>query len=121
MTSGLDEILANITKLQVQNKRAARDAVGEGAEKFAENLESNTPIDDGDLAGDVQISNFKGGAHGTIEKDVGYGTSTGYRVKYPDDGTIHQRPQNFKEKTIEQSTGQIKEIFAKKIQEGLKL
>lgn len=121
MTTGLEEILSNIHKLQVNNKRVAREAVTEAAELFAENLEANTPTDEGEMANDVQITGFKGGAQGQIEKDIGYGKSTGYRVKYPDDGTIHQRPQNFKERTIQQSTQPVKEIYVKKIQEGLKL
>lgn len=121
MTTGLEGILANITKLQVQNKRVAREAVNEGAEKFADNLEANTPYDEGDMQSDVTVSGMRGGAYGTMEKDIGYGKSTGWRVKYPDDGTIKQSPQNFKEKTINQSRGEIQQIFADKISEGLKL
>lgn len=121
MTTGLDEILANIHKLQANNKRVARQAVHEGAELFAKNLEANTPYGEGEMKSDVTISGFKGGPQGQIEKDIGYGKSTGWRVKYPDDGTINQRPQNFKERTIQESTAPIQELYAKKIQEGLKL
>ena len=141
MTTGLDEILANIHKLQVNNKRVARQAVAEGAELFAKNLEANTPLgvygpkryssktslafggNGGSerMKSDVAISGFKGGPQGQIEKDIGYGKSTGWRVKYPDDGTINQLPQYFKEKTIQESTAPIQELYAKKIQEGLKL
>lgn len=121
MTSGFDEILANITKLQVNNRRQARKAVSDAAELFAEALKENTPKDEGDMAEDVVISGFKGGSQAEIEKDIGYGKATGYRVKYPDDGTINQSPQNFKEKTINEMTPKIQKLYAERIKEGLKL
>ncbi|UDM70661.1 HK97-gp10 family putative phage morphogenesis protein [Vagococcus fluvialis] len=121
MTTGLEEMLANIHKLQVNNRRVAREAVSEGADMFAQQLESNTPDDSGVLKSDVMVSGFKGGGQGQIEKDVGYGGSTGWRVKYPDDGTIHQRPQNFKEKTINEMTPKVQELYVKKMAEGLNL
>lgn len=121
MTTGLEGILANITKLQVNNKRVAREAVSDGADKFAEMLSGNTPIDEGDMQSDVTVSGFKGGPQAQIEKDIGYGKATGWRVKYPDDGTINQRPQTFKEHTINEATPKIKEIYAEKIKEGLNL
>ncbi|BAO06356.1 MULTISPECIES: HK97-gp10 family putative phage morphogenesis protein [Enterococcus] len=121
MTSGIEEILANIEKLQLNNKRLAREAVNEGAEIVANNLEKNTPYDDGGLSNDVHVSGFKGGAQGQIEKDIGYGKGTGWRVKYPDSGTINQRPQNFKEKTITESRDPVLSMYADKIKEGLKL
>ena len=85
MTSGLEGILANVHKLQVNNRRVAREAVAEGAETFADMLAENTPTDEGDMQADVTITGFRGGAQGQIEKDIGYGKATGYRVKYPDD------------------------------------
>lgn len=121
MTSGLEDILANVHKLQVNNRRVAREAVTEGAEAFADMLAENTPTDEGDMQADVTITGFRGGAQGQIEKDIGYGKATGYRVKYPDDGTIHQRPQNFKEKTINEATPKVQQVFAEKIKEGLNL
>lgn len=121
MTTGLDEILGNITKLQVNNRRVAREAVDEGAKLFGDLLEVNTPVDEGDMRGDVTVSGFKGGGQGQIEKDIGYGSSTGWRVKYPDDGTIKQRPQNFKEKTINESRPKIQDVYSRKIKEGLNL
>lgn len=121
MTTGLEGILANITKLQTQNRAAARRAVNRGAEKFAENLADNTPTESGEMSQDVVVTGFKGGSYGTIEKDVGYGKSTGGRVKYPDTGTIHQSPQNFKEHTVNQSRPEVLNIFAEEIEAGLKL
>ena len=43
MTSGLDEILSNLTKLQVKAPKTARAAVTEVAEKFEKQLKANTP------------------------------------------------------------------------------
>ena len=43
MTSGLDEILSNLTKLQVRAPKTAREAVTEVAEKFEKQLKANTP------------------------------------------------------------------------------
>lgn len=121
MTTGLEEILANIHKLQVNNRRVAREAVSEAADLTAEILKEKTPEDSGILEGDITVTGFKGGPQGQIEKDIGYGKEAGWRVKYPDDGTINQRPQNFKEHTIEAARPKVQEIYAKKIAEGLKL
>lgn len=121
MTSGIEEILANLEKLQVNNRRVAREAVSEGADMFADQLKVNTPVDGGILQSDVAVSGFKGGGQGQIEKDIGYGGKTAGRVKYPDDGTIHQRPQNFKEKTVNQMTPKVQQLYAQKIREGLSL
>lgn len=121
MTEGLNEMLANLRKLEVQNRAAARRAVTEVAETFAENLEANTPEDSGVLASDVTVTGFKGGSKGLLEKDIGYGKGSGFRARFPDTGTINQRPQNFIERTINQTTPTAQQIFVKHIKEGLKL
>lgn len=121
MTTGTEEMLANLVKLEVQNRTAARRAINEGAELFAKNLKANTATDSGELKEHVEVSGFKGGNQGLLEKDIGYSSSVGYRVKYPDTGTIHQRPQNFVEKTIDQTTPEVLEIYEKHIMKGLNL
>lgn len=121
MTTGTDDLLANLTKLQLNNKRAARKAVDEGAQLFAKNLEGNTPTDSGDMAASVEVSGFKGANQGLIEKDIGYNRTVGNRVHYPDTGTIYQSAQNFVEQTINQSTPQVQEIYREQIIKGLKL
>lgn len=124
MTKGIDEILANLDKLQVKNRRAARLAVSDGAEEFKSILESNTPEDDEDgihLVDNINISGFKGANVGLISKDIGFGQETGWRSHFPDDGTMYQRKQNFKEKSINQATPKVKEIYAERIREGLGL
>ena len=55
-----------------------------------------------------------------------YGRSThnlasAWRAHYPNDGTIYQQGQDFKEKTINEMTPRAKEIYAEKIKEGLGL
>lgn len=44
MTSGLDNILANLTKIQVKAPKAARGAVTEVAEEFEKALKSTLPF-----------------------------------------------------------------------------
>lgn len=124
MTSGLDNILANLTKLQVKAPKAARDAVTEVAEEFEKALKANTPVyedEDTHLRDDTAISGFKGANEGIVSKDIGYGKRTGWRAHFPNDGTIYQRAQDFKEKTINEMTPKAKQIYAEKVKEGLGL
>lgn len=124
MTTGLDAILSNLTKLQVKAPNAAREAVTEVAEEFEKQLQANTPVDDkfiDNLRDDTAISGFKGASEGIISKEIGYGNQTGWRARFPDSGTIYQRGQEFEEKTINQMTPVAKEIFAEKVKEGLDL
>ncbi len=121
MTKGIDEILSNLTKLQVKAPKAARQAVTEVAEEFEKQLKANTPVESGELRDDTAVSGFKGASEGIVSKEIGYGKSTGWRAKYPDSGTIYQRGQEFEEKTINQMTPVAKEIFAEKVKEGLDL
>ena len=124
MTSGLDEILSNLTKLQVKAPKTAREAVTEVAEEFEKQLKANTPRDDSfidHLQEDTAISGFKGASEGIVSKEIGYGKATGWRAKYPDSGTIYQRGQEFEEKTINQMTPVAKRIYAEKVKEELGL
>ena len=94
----------------------------EVAEEFEKQLIVNTPVNDiGEtlLSEDTAISGFKGASEGYISKDIGFGKATGWRAHYPNDGTIYQQGQDFKEKTINQMTPRAKEIYAEKIKEGL--
>ncbi|HEO6611821.1 TPA: HK97 gp10 family phage protein [Streptococcus agalactiae] len=125
MTKGLDGILANITKLEVKSPKIAKEAVTQVAEEFEKTLTKNTPVDysvyDTKLKYDTAISGFKGANVGITSKEIGYGRKTGWRAHYPNDGTIYQKGQDFKEKTINEMTPRAKEIYAKKIKEGLGL
>lgn len=124
MTSGLDEILSNLTKLQVKAPKTARAAVTEVAEEFEKQLKANTPVSGkftNHLRDDTAISGFKGGNKGIVSKEVGYGKETGWRAHFPNSGTIYQRGQEFEEKTINQMTPVAKKIFAEKVKEGLDL
>lgn len=44
MTKGLDEILANLTKLEVKAPKTAKSAVTEVAKEFEKALKANTPV-----------------------------------------------------------------------------
>lgn len=121
MTKGLDECLARLTQMEAKAPRKAREAVTEVAKEFKSELESNTPVYPhltDHLKEDVKISNFKAGGDAP-SKDIGYGNATGWRSHFPDDGTIYQRAQNFKEKTINTMTPRAKEIYANKVREVL--
>ena len=121
MTTGLDGILANLRKLEAQNRTAARRAVTKGAEVFAEALEKNTPENEGDLKKGVGITGFKGGSQGLLEKDIGFAKGVGYRAKFPDTGTVYQRPQNFIERSIKDATPLVLNAYADEMRKGLKL
>ena len=123
MTRGLEECLARLTEMEAKAPRKAREAVTEVAKEFKAELEANTPVypilaADGHLKEDVRISNFKSGGDAP-SKDIGYGNATGWRSHFPDDGTVYQRAQNFKEKTINTMTPRAKEIYANKVREVL--
>lgn len=123
MTKGLDLCLENLTKLEVKAPKVAREAVTMVAEEFEKELGINTPVSDEltltRLKEDIKISNFKGRG-GAPSKDIGFGRSTGWRAKFPDSGTIHQKAQDFEEKTINAVTPRAKEIYKQKIREVLK-
>lgn len=125
MTRGLDGILASLDKLQVRAPRVAREAVTKVADEFAEALKRNTPREgfdwDEHLQDDVVVTGFKGANVGIVSKDIGYGKKTGWRSHFPDEGTVYQRGQDFKEKTINEMTPVAREIYAKKVKEGLGL
>ncbi|EAG4505313.1 hypothetical protein CBM20_11245 [Listeria monocytogenes] len=102
MTKGFEELEANLAKLSTQMPKQARKAVNEVANLFAERLKQNTPISANNsehLRDDIVISIGKGGSQGVIEKDIGYGESQGWRIHFPDKGTVTQNAQNFTERT----------------------
>lgn len=122
MTKGLDDCLKNLTILEAKAPKVAREAVTEVAEEFKKVLESNTPVYKEEtysrLKDDIKISNFKSGGE-VPSKDIGFGRATGWRARFPDDGTVHQKAQDFKEKTINEVTPRAKEIYGNKMREVL--
>lgn len=118
MTKGLDLCLKNLTILEAKAPRVAREAVTEVAQEFKKELETNTPVYKEEtysrLKEDVKISNFKSGG-AAPSKDIGYGRATGWRARFPDDGTIYQKSQGFEEKTINAMTPRAKEIYLQKM------
>lgn len=125
MTKGIDQILSRLTELQAKAPKAARLAVKEAADETEQILKKNTPVyyilDGAHAKDDTRVSSFKGGDHGLISKDIGYGRATGWRIHFPDDGTKYQKGQGFEEKTINEATPIVKEIYATKVKEGLGL
>lgn len=125
MTKGIDQILSRLTELQAKAPKAARLAVKEAADETEQILKKNTPVyyilDNVHAKDDTRVSSFKGSDHGLISKDIGYGRATGWRIHFPDDGTKYQKGQGFEEKTINEATPIVKEIYATKVKEGLGL
>lgn len=125
MTKGIYQILSRLTELQAKAPKAARLAVKEAADETEQILKKNTPVyyilDNVHAKDDTRVSSFKGGDHGLISKDIGYGRATGWRIHFPDDGTKYQKGQGFEEKTINEATPIVKEIYATKVKEGLGL
>ncbi|PNP87453.1 hypothetical protein BMT55_16140 [Listeria newyorkensis] len=126
MVKGLDELEANITKLMLQNQLEAKKAVMEVAEDFAKTLERNTSFDANSKTGihlrdDIQISGFKGGGQGIVEKDIGFGTRTSWRSHFPDGGTARFSGKHFKDQTINEMKPKAQKIYAEAVKRGLGL
>ena len=115
MTKGLDQILSRLTELQAKAPKAARLAVKEAADETEQILKRNTPVyfilDEVHAKDDTRVTGFKGADHGLIS----------WRIHFPDDGTKYQKAQGFEEKTINEATPIVKEIYATKVKEGLGL
>lgn len=125
MTKGLDQILSRLNELQVKAPKAARAAVGEAADEVEKILKVNTPeyyvLKEKHARDDTMVTGFKGADHGLISKEIGYGRVTGWRIHFPDGGTKYQKEQGFEERTINEATPIVKEIYATKVKEGLGL
>lgn len=83
---GMDAMLANVTRLEVEAPKKARKSINKGAEIFAKHLKADTPVDSGALASDVQTGPMKAST-GRFEKQVGYGGKSAWRAHFPDKGT----------------------------------
>lgn len=121
MTQGIEQMLQNIKKLQVNNRTQGIKAVKAGADHTKDTLAKNTPVSSGVLASDVITSGLKGSGQGEMEIDIGFGGAEGWRAHFPDSGTIHQRAQNFSEKTVEESRPKVLGIYEDHIRKGLEL
>lgn len=113
--TGVEEMLQNIAKLEGNGEKYGREAVREGAETFSKILEKNTANDMGDLAQSVDKTGIRGAGKGNLEIAVGYNTEHGWRAHFPNDGTAHQRPQHFKEESVEEARGPVQQIFVEKL------
>lgn len=113
--TGIESMLKNIDKLQGNGDKYGREAVKEGAEVYAKVLSKNTANDMGDLSQSVETSGIKGAGKGSLEVDVGYDSQTGWRAHFPNDGTVYQKPQHFKERSTEEAREPIQKIFLDKL------
>ena len=111
---GMDAMLANVTRLEVEAPKKARKSINKGAEIFAKHLKDDTPVDSGALASDVKVGAMKSST-GRFEKQVGYGGKSAWRAHFPDKGTKKQPAQNFSIKAQEQSRDEILEVYAEEM------
>ncbi|WP_270996975.1 HK97-gp10 family putative phage morphogenesis protein [Listeria seeligeri] len=125
MTEGYENLEKNIAKLRTLMPKQAKKAVTEVTVRFSEKLAQNTPAtleSDGTHArDDIKNTPFRGQGIGVIEKDVGYGKKTGWRVHFADKGTVYQSAQNFEQKTINQMRPEALQIYQKYCREVLQL
>lgn len=111
---GEAEMLANVTRLEVEAPKKARKSINKGAEIFAKHLKDDTPVDSGALASDVKVGAMKSST-GRFEKQVGYGGKSAWRAHFPDKGTKKQRAQNFSIKAQEESRDEILEVYTEEM------
>lgn len=111
---GMDTMLANVTRLEVEAPKKARKSINKGAEIFAKHLKDDTPVDSGALASDVKVGAMKSST-GRFEKQVGYGGKSAWRAHFPDKGTKKQRAQNFSIRAQEESRDEILEVYAEEM------
>lgn len=111
---GMDAMLANVTRLEVEAPKKARKSINKGAEIFAKHLKADTPVDSGVLASDVKTGAMKAST-GRFEKQVGYGGKSAWRAHFPDKGTKKQPAQNFSIKAQEESRDEILEVYAEEM------
>lgn len=111
---GMDVMLVNVTRLEVEAPKKARKSINKGAEIFAKHLKADTPVDSGALASDVKVGAMKSST-GRFEKQVGYGGKSAWRAHFPDKGTKKQPAQNFSIKAQEQSRDEILEVYAEEM------
>ena len=112
--NGMDAMLANVTRLEVEAPKKARKSINKGADIFAKHLKTDTPVDSGALASDVKVGAMKAST-GRFEKPVGYGGKSAWRAHFPDKGTKKQRAQNFSIKAQEESRDEILEVYAEEM------
>ncbi|QGG61795.1 hypothetical protein LB003_03645 [Loigolactobacillus bifermentans] len=116
-------MLAKIHALEMGVQKDARAAVKDGAEIFKDALQADTPVWSGEtdapehMKDDIQATGVKT-AGGTLTSDIGYGTTTGYRVHFPNSGTSKQDAQHFVEETQEHTRGPILAAFINHLKVG---
>lgn len=113
--TGVEDMLQNINKLQGNGEKYGREAVRKGAETFEKIIEKNTAKNEGELARSVDKTGIRGAGKGGLEIAVGYNQKHGWRAHFPNDGTVYQRPQHFKEESVEEARGPVQQIFVEKL------
>lgn len=130
--TGFEEFEANLKRLKLNNKKQARAAVKEAAEKYAKVLRNVTPVGDGipaghqlnsyaPLASSVVDTGIKKDMDASFVVDVGFNKDQGWRAHFPDSGTVDQRAQKFVDRSREQSKETILSVYKKHMREAMML
>lgn len=115
---GEAEIEAKIKELNFGVQRKARAALKSGAELFMKQLKGKTPVWAGEqrdpkhMVNDITSTGIKQNS-GNLEIEIGYGTDTGRRVHFPNNGTSKQSPQHFVEETQAEARNAVLQEFLK--------
>lgn len=110
---GEKEVLASLLKYRHYIDKNARKAVKNGAKSFKEVLTYNTPVsrtEDEHLKEHIIESGLKT-TTGTYQVEVGYDRQVGWRVHFPNSGTVKQKPQRFIEKSRSKSESKVRQEF----------
>lgn len=130
--SGFEEFEANLRKLRLNNERFANKAVKEAATAYDEVLTKVTPIGNGIPAGH-ELNNYEPLAGSIVQTglkkdhdlssmiDVGFNTQQGWRVHFPDSGTVDQKAQHFVEESRKKAKPIVLSIMADYMRRGLNL
>lgn len=130
--TGFEEFEANLRKLKRNNIRLSNKAVKEAATAYDEILTKVTPIGSGIPAGH-ELNNYEPLAGSIVQTglkkdhdlssmiDVGFNTHQGWRVHFPDSGTVDQKAQHFVEQSRKQAKLIVLSIMADYMRKGLNL
>jgi HK97 gp10 family phage protein len=110
----------NILKFARGQEKIINDALKAGAKLIAKGLEEEAPksnLNEEHIKDNIKISKISD--DGTIT--IGFNKKVSWRIHFTEFGTIHQRPNNFIERTEIKLQKEVMEIIEKELKRGLGL
>jgi HK97 gp10 family phage protein len=111
----------NILEMVKGQKKVIDDAIKEGAKLIKRGLEEEAPkntfINEEHIRDNVKISKIDD--DGTIT--IGFNKNVSWRVHFTELGTIHQRPNNFIERTEKSLQNEVMDLIQRELKKGLGL